>query len=407
MNILFICDEYPPGKNGGIGTAVQMLCTELEKKGHGLFVVGLYPHGYGGPDYEEQGNIKIWRLRYRTDVGLISANNTLKDKLLLHALRLTGILTRDAARQLQNMWQLVKELIATHHIHIAEMPDWNNFYFNVRLKDLVIPALEVPLIVKLHGTLSYFNAEQGLPRRQDMYLKEARVLERANALASVSAYTGRINKELYRLNAPITTLYNGVTLHPYVAPEQRLKQWRVVFSGSLFYKKGIYSLVKAWKEVLSHLPNASLHIYGKGNRKALLKLMDENTKKTVHFYGHVARETLLKQWQTASLGVFPSYSETFGLGVAEAMSFGCPVIYTSRSCGPEIIEQMHEGILVDPGNIREISNAIVLLLGDAGLQAKLGAGGYEKVKKNFEIGHVAQRHLDFYNELAAQYKKPS
>lgn len=47
MNILFICDEYPPGKNGGIGTVVQNLGRELVKQGHSIFVVGLYHFSYG------------------------------------------------------------------------------------------------------------------------------------------------------------------------------------------------------------------------------------------------------------------------------------------------------------------------------------------------------------------------
>jgi glycogen synthase len=46
MNILYICDEYPPGPNGGIGSVVQNLARELVKQGHKVYVVGLYPIGY-------------------------------------------------------------------------------------------------------------------------------------------------------------------------------------------------------------------------------------------------------------------------------------------------------------------------------------------------------------------------
>src|ERR1044071_2342112 len=64
MNILFICDEYPPGKNGGIGSSIQTLGRAMVKKGHRVFVVGLYPYSYGQQDTENDMGVKVWRFRY-------------------------------------------------------------------------------------------------------------------------------------------------------------------------------------------------------------------------------------------------------------------------------------------------------------------------------------------------------
>jgi glycogen synthase len=47
MNILFICDEYPPGRHGGIGTVVQLTARALVSQGHNVVVAGFYDWAYG------------------------------------------------------------------------------------------------------------------------------------------------------------------------------------------------------------------------------------------------------------------------------------------------------------------------------------------------------------------------
>jgi glycogen synthase len=71
MNILYICNEYPPGRHGGIGSATKNLVEEMAGNGHKVFVAGLYYPGYGQADYEEKDNIKIWRRRLPIDKGII------------------------------------------------------------------------------------------------------------------------------------------------------------------------------------------------------------------------------------------------------------------------------------------------------------------------------------------------
>ncbi len=63
MKFCFICPEYPEGPHGGIGTYTQQTAKELSALGHQIRIIGVYPKSYPAPDYEENGNIKIWRLR--------------------------------------------------------------------------------------------------------------------------------------------------------------------------------------------------------------------------------------------------------------------------------------------------------------------------------------------------------
>ena len=67
----------------------------------------------------------------------------------------------------------------------------------------------------------------------------------------------------------------------------------------------------------------------------------------------------------------------------EAMSTGCPVIFTKRATGNEIIRDGFDGLLVDPDNIEEIANSVIWLLTNEKEANIIGIRGYEKVKEKF------------------------
>src|ERR1700761_2211403 len=111
MNILFICDEYPPGRHGGIGTMTRALARGLVAEGHQVLVAGLYPPGYGEKDYEEDKGVKVWRRRMDLDIGWIGNNYSLKDVLLLKVLRGSGLMRLDVLRSARRFHAFILELI--------------------------------------------------------------------------------------------------------------------------------------------------------------------------------------------------------------------------------------------------------------------------------------------------------
>jgi glycosyltransferase involved in cell wall biosynthesis len=407
LRILYICDEYPPGKTGGIGSTTNIMASKLSSEGHKIFVVGIYPHGYGGLDYEEQDSVKIWRLRYKTDIGIVSGMDTLWDKMAINALRMSGVLRIDALQQIRQLVSLIRKLIRDQEIDVIEMPDWNNFLFNIKPGDLYIPQFEVPLIVKMHGSLTSIRKGQGLSYSKRYMKKEKYLYQRADAICSVSTYTAEYCRKLYGIEKEITTMHNGVELHDYVGLDKRANKNKVIFSGSLVRNKGIFSLVKAWSIVRKQIPNATLHIFGKGNIKKVQGEIGEEDLETVIFYGHVARQRLLQELRNCDLAVFPSYTEAFGLAVVEAMSTGCPVIYTSRASGSEVIEQGIEGLLVDPDKTEQISESILLILRDRAFRETLSRAGYKKIKDFFDIDIIYKNQLRYYQRIKENYETGS
>lgn len=402
MKILYICEEYPPGRSGGIGTMVQNLSREAVRQGHQVWVVGLYPHGYGHADYEEDNGVKIFRLRYKTDIGFITNELNYRNKALLRILKYTGVLHADTLISTKKLFQFIARLIDEFKIDVVEMQDWNTFFQNA-FTTIAIPEFNTPLVVKFNGSYSYFAAEMGQPLKRVVYKSEKSLFLRAQALSAVSKYTAEKTANLFNLKRPIEILYNCINL-PQVPMVNKTND-TVVFTGTLMQKKGIYSLLKAWNRVIEKYPSARLKVFGKGNYKELQKLLSSTALHAVDFYGHVDRHVLFLELSKATMAVFPSYSECFALAPLEAMAVGCAVINTSRSSGKELVEDKENGLLIDPDDIEGIANAIITLLTNPELQNKIGAKGKQLVQNKFGITNSVKAHIDFYMKVAKAYKQ--
>lgn len=400
MKILFICEEYPPGRNGGIGTMVKTLSKELVKLGHQVYIVGLYAHGYGQKNFEIDHNIKVWRFRRFTDIGLISNNFSLKDKLLLKFLKATYLYQLDAQASYKKLFKFISLLIQKEKIDIIEAQDWNAF-LQERVP-IYMPRFNIPVVVKFNGSYTYFRNELGLESPESIRNAEAKHIMQADALSSVSKYTALETSKLFGLKQEIQILYNSIDLPEKI--EEHHVQNKLIFTGTLIYKKGIFSLLKAWNIVCKHRKDFILEIYGKGNIELLKKEIDANAQKNVDFKGHVSQDELFSTLKSSYAAIFPSYSECFALAPLEAMAVGCPVIYTSKSSGKELISDGINGILINPENPEQIAAKILQLFGDRLYRDKLSLASRKTIEERFSIKQSAIDHIAFYSKIIKRYK---
>ncbi len=401
MNILYICEEYPPGKTGGIGTMVNVLGRELVKQGHNVYTVGLYPHGYAQADYEEDHGVKVWRLRYMSDIGLIKNNYSFTDIFFWRCLKYSSLLHWDTNISCKRLFNFIKKIVEQYQIDIIEMPDWNTFLHN-SLTAIHVPAFKVPLVVKLNGTDSYFRKEMNKPLQKRIFRAEKNLLNRADTISAVSRYTASETQKLFGFKKHSSILYNSINTQ--LGNETEKMDNRVIFTGTLTQKKGIYSLLKAWNLVKRQNPFVTLHVLGKGPVNELKRILEKEALTSVFFYGHVSREELLNELATAAVAVFPSYSECFSLAPLEAMAAGCAVVYTVKSSGPELIMDGENGLLINPDDIDGIAKAINLLMEDKELRQSIADAGKRSVSDRFDITNSAQQHIDFYNEVISGFK---
>lgn len=372
MRICFVCDEYPPGPHGGIGTAIQVLGRALSGAGHQVRVIGTYPFDYPAPDYEEDRGVLVWRLRRSP-------------------YRFGWVVDR------YRIFRRIERWSRAGLIDLVEVPDWEGAAAGW-------PRLPVPVIVRLNGSTTYFAADLRKPLKRSAFRLERASLRRADYWCSVSKYPASITQELFALpSGPDAILYNSVDIPDYCEPVARYHN-RVVFTGTLTEKKGIISLIRAWPAVLQDHSAAELHIFGKDTPTAggqsmqeyLRSQLNDEANSSVYFHGHVSREALVEVLRTSGVAVFPSYSEAFANAPVEAMACGCPTIYSQRGSGPELIEHEENGLLVDPGRPDQIACQIARLLDNKDLAERLGVAGRKHVKENFSIQALLPQNEAFY-----------
>ena len=397
MNILYLCDEYPPGKHGGIGTLVQLLARQMVRMGNTVVVAGLYAPGYGGEDEFDDEGVEVFRFRRGFDYSFLGDETSSPAKIVIRLLKDSGLLERDIKKNLSVYGEKLKQLIAHYDIGIVEMPDYND-YIRFCKTFVPFPILPVPVVVKLNGSLTYFKREAGLKVAPCILKMEQLVLNQAAAVSSASEYTAIKSAEYLSYRKSIRVLHNGINTDlPSFNISKNLKQ--VIFTGTLVEKKGIFQLARAWNIVHQAEPDAQLLVLGKGDKQKVIACLDADTVSTVDFSGHVPKEELYKKLSASTIAIFPSYAEAFALAPLEAMACGTTVVNSNRTSGRELVDHEINGLLIDPDNIDQIATSIIYLLRNPNVCARLAKAGNEKVKAEFEIGKIAVKNLRFYREV--------
>ena len=157
--------------------------------------------------------------------------------------------------------------------------------------------------------------------------------------------------------------------------------------------KGQDLLIKAWRKVVTRFPSAHLYLIGEGDfRRELEQLVRKmDLTGSVTFLGRV--DNLAKEISSISLGIFPSVwpLEGFGLVLLEAMSMRKPVVSFDAGPYPEILNS-DCSIVVDKGNIDELSKAILRIFSEPKLARRLGGNGKKRFNKYFTINKIAPQY---------------
>ncbi len=214
---------------------------------------------------------------------------------------------------------------------------------------------------------------------------------------------GRASSDRIKNAAPVV-IPNGVDVPPLNAdrqwqPDDRL---RLLYLGRLHPIKGIENLLHALRQSDTA---ASLSICGNGNKqyesslKSLVRELSLNDR--VRFCGPVAGEEKEKQFREADVCVVPSFSENFGMVVAEALATGVPVI-ASKGAPWSGIEKHGCGLWVenDPHSLGEAISRI-----SAKALATMGKNGREWMEQEFTWPSIARRMNGVYRGLALKFSR--
>jgi len=201
-------------------------------------------------------------------------------------------------------------------------------------------------------------------------------------------------------------VYNGVDLDEFKRPDGSRDRIRKDFGvpdgamligtiGQIVPWKGQDILLRALPAVIKGFPGLKCLIVGdvmfKADlpfRRKLIKLSENlGISKNVVFTGF--RGDVPDLLGAMDVFVLSSFSEPFGRVIIEAMAAGVPVVAARAGGVPEIIDDGQDGILVKPGDTRELAGSVARLLGDNLERQRLARAAAKKVGSRFSIGkHV-------------------
>lgn len=99
------------------------------------------------------------------------------------------------------------------------------------------------------------------------------------------------------------------------------------------------------------------------------------------------------------LSVPASYDEPKGIFLLEALACGVPVVQPRRGAFTEILNRTRGGVLVEPDDVASLADGIARVLNDFSVAERLSEDGYEGVRRHYEVGLMAERTVEVFNEM--------
>lgn len=207
----------------------------------------------------------------------------------------------------------------------------------------------------------------------------------------VIAISGGVLKEAADYKAKnITKIPIPININPFLGILRENscadKKLAILFVGQIKKIKGIDNLVKVldflYKEKKLH---PKLLITGKVTNPKDENFFEEIKKLSqgldVEFLGEVPHWEIEKIYEKADIFILPSYSEALGMTIMEAMASGLPVVSSDVSGPRDLVEDGRTGFLVEPGNLKMLSERLIFLLSDSELRKKMGQAGRQRIKE--------------------------
>jgi glycosyltransferase involved in cell wall biosynthesis len=403
MRILMLAQFYPPTV-GGEEQHVRTLSTELAARGHHVAVATLWNEGL--PRLEMDGRVRVYRIQGTsqraawlfTDTGRRHAP-PLPDPELVIGLRRIIATERPQIVHAHN-WLVYSFL---------PLKAWSKAGLVVTLHDYSLLCGKKSLMYGLSpctgsGVLKclgcagrHYGLAKGIPTTVANWMMgslERKAVDIFLAVSRATAEGNRISRDHQRIevipNFLPEMLRSEAGKHRELLAQLPREPF-LLFVGDLRLFKGVDVLGRAYAGLQGAPP---LVMIGR-------KCADTPTSfpPNVILLDPWPREALMEAWERSIACILPSIGpETFGIVVIEAMAAGRPVVASRIGGLADIVVDGETGLLVPPGNVEALRNAISKLLADAGLRERMGLAAKRRAEE-YRAGRIVPRIESIYRQL--------
>ncbi|MCC8358537.1 glycosyltransferase family 4 protein [Salinimicrobium sediminilitoris] len=376
MHLAFLTPEYPHPRvhsSAGIGTSVGNLAVALTAEG---IKVSVFVYGQKEDAVFSENGIKFHLIRQRK-------------------FSLAGWFFH--RKFLQNY---LNKFIVVDKIEAIEAPDWTGITAFMKLR--------CPLVIRMHGSDSYFCKLEGRPQKKKNFWFEREALQGADGLLSVSEFTARQTTKIFKLKQKIEIIPNSVDTRFFSPSTKEVEPDMLLYFGSLIRKKGLLELAEIFNLVVKQKPEAKLVLLGKDVKDILenrstfelfQEKLSQDAKRQVQNITWIDYKNVRGYIASAAVITLPSFAEALPMTWLESMSMGKALVTSNIGWAKEIMINGKTGYTVDPKNHTAFAEKIIRLLNDQELSIKMGRRAREQVINKFSTQVVVQQNIDIFKKM--------
>lgn len=332
--------------------------------------------------------------------GITSVINTYMESEILDEYEQIHIATAASSNKLKvflrGLWQylsyIMKNKVLLSHIHMSENGSCDRAIILVLLSYF----FKIPVIIHSHGS-----------EMEKWYLSLKHIhknifgfaMKRVEKIIVLTPGWKQFWKNIVDDNK-IVVIPNSVVVKQYsnkvYMKENKLN---IVFLGYIGERKGTFDLLKAVKILKDNNVDFYLRIGGNGEIDKCIQLIKKlELQEYVKVYGWIGQEEKDNILEISDVLVLPSYYESFGIVILEAMAKRLPVICGDGGYSKEIISEGYDGYVIKSGDIENISQVLISCC-DKDLLKKMGNIGYEKVIFYYSEKKIMRKVMNIYKAI--------
>lgn len=271
----------------------------------------------------------------------------------------------------------------------------------------------IPYIITPRGMLEPWSLTQKKYRKKiAMLLYQKKDLEKATVI-HVTAKSEKIQIRNLGFKNPIAVIPNGVNLDKFPSsyPTKSISPKKILFLSRLHKKKGIENLIEAWKLIDIKIKESWLiEIVGNGEEKYIISLKEsiikENLNEQIVIRDPVYGIEKINLFREANLFVLPTYSENFGVVIAEALASFTPVI-TTKGTPWEDLETYKCGWWIEIGTTALRKTLEEALLKDSDELKVMSLNGRKLIENKYSMDSVSRDMIHLYDWMQNKENKPN
>ncbi len=365
QSILMITSEFGKEIVGGLGIVASKLTSQLRRNGYQVTVITLNRKGH---ELKKEGykNITVYHFPK------------------------------------QPPYYQCRQLVAQEILPYIELPDLIHLQSvqGLELAKALKNQYGIPVVYTSHS-MGIVESETTDRERTEVNLQQEKIYELADTIICPS----RMEKHRFGLHYPylqnkVEVIPNGIDVHK-VEPKKNIHPHRLLYVGRAARSKGLETLILALPKVIQKLPKTVLHVIGHGSSSYMKQINDlirqYNLKHKVIFHPWMEQAELSRYYKASTIVIIPSYYESFGMVMLEAMAHGTAVIATTEVGAAEEISRSVV-LKVPPKDSDQMAKAIIHLLKNRHTLIERGKSGIE-ISKEYTWDRPVLKYIELYKRL--------